>query len=81
MKLLKNTNETKWDENIKLELTLRELQIIRDSVGATSHARRSEIWNETFTSEDCPYDSDQGTSLFNDIEYILKEQGGVTFDE
>ena len=79
MKLL-ITNETKWDENIKLELTLRELQIIRDSMGVTSHGTRSEIWNKIFTSEDCPYNSEQGTSLFNDVNYILKKQGGVTFD-
>ena len=78
MKLL-ITNETKWDENIKLELTLRELQIIRDSIGATSHGTRSEIWNEICTSEGCPYNSEQGTSLFNDVNYILKKQGGVTF--
>lgn len=78
MKLLLNTNETKWDENIKLELTLRELQIIRDSIGATNHNTRSEIWEDTF--EECPYDSEQGTSLFNDVNYILKKQGGVVFE-
>ena len=78
MKLL-NTEQTNWDKNIKLELTLRELQIIGDSVGATSHDMRSKIWDNTF--KDCPYDFQQGVSLFNDIEYILKEQGGVTFDE
>lgn len=78
MKLLLNTNETKWDENIKLELTLRELQIIRDSIGATNHYTRSEIWDGTF--EDCPYNPKQGTTLFNDINYILKDQGGVAFE-
>lgn len=78
MKLL--TDKTNWDENIKLELTLRELQIIRDSIGATNHNMRSEIWDEIFTSEDCPYNSEQGTSLFNDVNYILKNKGGVTID-
>lgn len=76
MKLL--TDKANWDENIKLELTLRELQIIRDSIGATNHDMRSEIWDEIFTSEDCPYNSEQGTSLFNDVNYILKNKGGVT---
>ena len=79
MKLL-NTEQTKWDENIKLELTLRELQIIRDSMGATSHETRSEIWNEIFTSEDCPYNLDQNKILFNDVMSILKKQGGATFE-
>lgn len=79
MKLL-NISETKWDENIKLELTLRELQIIRDSIGATSHDMRSEIWYYDFKDKECPYNSDQGTSLFNDVNYILKKQGGVTFE-
>lgn len=79
MKLL-NENETKWDKNIRLELTLRELQIIRDSMGATNHGIRREIWDEVFTSEDCPYNSEQGTSLFNDIKYILKRQGGVVIN-
>lgn len=77
MKLL-NTNETKWDKNIRIELTLRELQIIRDSIGATSHDDRSSIWN--YGSEDCPYNPKQGTTLFNDINYILKDQGGVAFE-
>ena len=76
MKLL-NTNETKWNKKIQLELSLRELQIIRDAMGATNHKIRREIWDEIFTSEDCPYNSEQGTSLFNDINYILKNQGGI----
>lgn len=76
MKLLK-TNETKWDKKIQLELSLRELQIIRDAMGATNHEIRRNIWDEVFTFEDCPYNSEQGTSLFNDINYILKNQGGV----
>ena len=79
MKLL-NTNETKWDKNIRLELTLRELQIIGDSMGATNHEIRRDIWDEVFTSEDCPYNSEQGASLFNDINYILKKQGGVVIN-
>lgn len=79
MKLL-NTNEPKWDENIKLELTLRELQIIRDSIGATNHSMRSEVWVWHDDFKECPYNSDQGTSLFNDVNYILKVQGGVTFE-
>lgn len=77
MKLL-NTNETKWDKNIRIELTLRELQIIRDSIGATSHKMKSNIWSDHFKC--CPYDLEQGLSLFNDVEYILKKQGGVIFE-
>ena len=81
MKLL-NTEQTNWDENIKLELTLRELQIIRDSIGATNHETRSDIWNwsDNFKDKDCPYNSQQGTYLFNDVNYILKKQGGATFE-
>ena len=79
MKLL-NTNETKWDKKIQLELSLRELQIIRDAMGATNHEIRREIWDEIFTSEDCPYNLEQGISLFNDINYILKNQGGVVIN-
>lgn len=77
MKLL-NTNETKWDKNIKIELTLRELQIIRDSIGATSHDDRSSIWN--YGSEKCPYNIGQGNILFDDVMSILKKQGGITFE-
>lgn len=79
MKLL-NENETKWDKNIRLELTLRELQIIGDSIGATNHNIRSEIWDRAFEDYPCPYDSEQGTCLFNDVNYILKKQGGVIFE-
>ena len=77
MKLL-NTNETKWDENIKLELTLRELQIIRDSMGATSYNDKKYIWDENCA--ECPYNLDQNKILFNDLMSILKKQGGVTFE-
>lgn len=77
MKLL-NTNETKWDKNIRIELTLKELQIIRDSMGATSHSDRSDIWSNY--SEACPYNSIQGRTLFDDVKSILKKQGGVTFE-
>ena len=77
MKLL-NTNETKWDKNIRIELTLRELQIIRDSIGTTSHDTRSRIWN--YSSENCPYNLDQGNTLFDDVMNILKKQGGITFE-
>ena len=77
MKLL-NTNETKWDENIKLELTLRELQIIRDSMGATSYNDKKYIWDEN--RAECPYNLDQNKILFNDVMSILKKQGGVTFE-
>ena len=84
MRLLK-TNETKWDKKIQLELSLRELQIIRDAMGATNYETRRKIWDKIFTSEDCPYNSEQdcpynseqGASLFSDINYILKNQGGV----
>lgn len=77
MRLL-NTNETKWDKNIRIELTLMELQIIRDSIGATSHDKRSNIWS--YNSEDCPYNLDQEDTLFGDVMNILKKQGGVTFE-
>lgn len=77
MKLL-NTEETKWDKNIKLELTLRELQIIRDSIGTTTHGIRKGIW--VWENCTCPYGAEQGQSLFNDVNYILKEQGGVVFE-
>lgn len=59
-------------------IDLNIVPIIRDSIGATNHDMRSKIWNEIFTSEDCPYNSEQGTSLFNDVNYILKNKGGVT---
>ena len=77
MKLL-NTGQTKWDENIKLELTLRELQIIRDSMGATSYNDKKYIWDKNFA--ECPYNLDQNKILFNDVMSILKKQGGVTFE-
>ena len=77
MKLL-NTEQTNWDENIKLELTLRELQIIRDSIGATSYNDKKYIWDKN--GAECPYNLDQNKILFNDVMSILKKQGGVTFE-
>ena len=75
MRLL-NTNETKWDENIELELTLRELQNIRDAMGATSYNDKAYLWED----ENCPYNLEQERILFNDIMSILKKLGGVTFE-
>ena len=77
MRLLK-TNETKWDKKIQLELSLRELQIIRDSMGATSYNDKKYIWDENCA--ECPYNLDQNKILFNDVMSILKKQGGVTFE-
>lgn len=77
MKLL-NTDQTKWDNNIKLELTLRELQIIRDAMGATSYNDKTYVWDEN--CKECPYNLDQNHILFNDVMSILERQGGVTFE-
>lgn len=72
------TEESKWDKKIQLELSLRELQIIRDAIGVTSYNDKTYIWDKNY--EECPYNLDQERILFNDVMSILKKQGGVTFE-
>ena len=78
MKLLSSEKEL-WDKKIDVRLTLRELQELYCAFGNTSSRDRAEQWEELST-EDCPFVSSYYNTLYEDLESILKAQGGVTFD-
>ena len=77
MKLLSSEQEL-WDKEIDIRLTLRELQELYCAFGTTAYCNRAEQWEELST-EDCPFVSYPNT-LYEDLESILKAQGGVTFN-
>ena len=75
MKLL-NNEESLWDKEIDVRLTLRELQELYCALGMTSLCDRIQGWNNC-SSSNCPFDNiDNGDNLYSDMEEILKEQGG-----
>ena len=77
MKLL-NNEQPLWDKEIDIRLTLRELQELYCAFGNTNSRDRAEQWEELST-EDCPFVSSYHNTLYEDLEPILKAQGGRTF--
>ena len=78
MKLL-NNKQPLWDKEIDIRLTLRELQELYCAFGTTAYYNRAEQWEELST-EDCPFVYSYPNTLYEDLESILKAQGGVTFN-
>ena len=78
MKLLSSEQEL-WDKEIDIRLTLRELQELYCAFGTTAYCNRAEQWEELST-EDCPFVFSYPNTLYEDLESILKAQGGVTFN-
>lgn len=78
MELLKCTK--KWDKKIDITLTLAELQELYCAFGVTSFNDRHKAWGDIFVDngeviENCPFNNNNG--LYDDLESILKECGGV----
>lgn len=68
-----------WDNTIQVEITIRELQILRDSMGATSYNDKTANWRNT-NNKIPPYSSYEDEVLFKNVKDILKLKGGVTFE-
>ena len=73
MKLI-NTN-CEWDKEINISLSLRELQMIHDSIAITSYARCSEHW-ESQNKLKIPYLADDYYSLYDNLDNIIESIGG-----
>ena len=67
-----------WDNIIQVELTIRELQILRDSMGVTSYNDKTTKWRDTNKSP--PYSIVEEEILFKNVEEILRLKGGCTFE-
>ena len=77
MKLL-STEQTLWDKEIDIRLTLRELQELYCALGITSYGDREDEWRE-LSFETCPFNNNEHNHfLYGDLGQILREQGGIT---
>ena len=79
MKLI-NTNCNKWDKEINISLSLKELQIIHDAHAVTSYHGCREYWDDGENSGGIPYVSDEFYSLYDDLEDAVRTLGGYTDD-
>lgn len=68
-------DKTNWDKEIKITVSVRELQIIRDCIAGTSYKILHEGHNFDFDDEP-PYNDDNVMNLYNETQTVLKEQGG-----
>ena len=77
MRLL-NSEQTLWNKEINITVTLRELQELYCALGITSYSDINKEWKQISDYQICPFDDDDSSCLYDDIEKILKEQGGKT---
>ena len=79
IKELNKDYKPNWDEKIEISLTLRDLQLIYDCVGAVP-LKYLNYKHETskFTKK---YDATYFTSLYNELDDLLKAHNGVTDDD
>lgn len=75
MRLL-NSEQPLWDKEINITITLRELQELYCALGITEYSDREEEWKQISDYQICPFND--SNYLYDDIEIILKEQGGKT---
>lgn len=66
-----------WDKEINISLSLRELQIIHDSIAVISYSECREHWNYFHNKKlEIPYLSEVFYSLYDNLENIIKLAGG-----
>lgn len=70
---LLNNSKPIWYNKISIELTVKELQILFDSVGCSNHNNRVSLYDNPIL---CPYDNKETTELYNQMFEILETQGG-----
>lgn len=67
-----------WDNTVQVELTIRELQILRDSMAVTSYNDKTTEWRNSNSIP--PYSLNEEEILFKNVEEILRLKGGCTFE-
>lgn len=75
MRLL-DSEQSLWDKEINITVTLRELQELYCALRITSYSNREKEWKQISDYQICPFDD--SNFLYDDIEKILKKQGGKT---
>ena len=73
------TNETNWKETVQIELSLAELQIIYDCIGAVPITYLNlKHKNNTFYNK---YDATMFNDIYNRLDDILFKHNGLTDNE
>ena len=67
-----------WDNTIQVELTIKELQILRDSMSMTSYNDKTTEWRDS--NKIPPYSMNEEEILFTNVQEILRLKGGCTFE-
>ena len=75
MRLL-NSEQQLWDKEINTTVTLGELQELYCALRTTTYHNKEEEWKQLSDYQICPFDN--SNFLHDDIEKILREQGGKT---
>lgn len=76
---MKQINATKcdWDKKIQIEMSLRELQEITDSVGMVSFAETRDYYKFHSDNKQIPYDCT--STVFEDLNRILNDNGSTVY--
>lgn len=73
--------ETKWDEKIQIELSLEDLQVIYDCIGAVPPQFINIKHKNTSFNRSHEYHRQILHTLYEDLHTIISEHNGVTDDD
>ena len=75
--VLEKTNGIDWDKKIIVELSLLELQMIKDFFGKSSKSKAVSFF-KSLTDITCPYDFyGSNDVLYDELKSIVERNGGV----
>lgn len=72
-----NVIKCDWDKKIQIEMSLRELQEITDSVGVSSFAQIRDMYEKYSNKEKIPYN--YSSKVFENLNKILKVNGSIAY--
>ena len=81
IKELNRNNKTNWYEKIQLEMTLQDLQILYDCLGAVPIEYLKEKHKYTSLNYLDDLICDIAADLYGDLDKILSEHNGITDDD
>lgn len=79
IKELNRNNKTDWNEEIQIELTLADLQIIYDCVGAMP-IQYLKLKHENTNFNNLSKDAELLTDIYESLHIILSEHNGINDD-
>lgn len=75
--IYEETSEINWDKKVTLELSLWELQMIKDSIGSSYSGDTSDFFNELSSEVICPYKNGEDTIVYQTLKEIVERNGGI----